>query len=276
MNVQEWNEEISDNGLKVEQLVKTEVEDDPEVKTESEGKNEGNAECVAEEEDIPEAGTTAEEGIQDQAVVEDGDAVFMGKCSVAEAVTGLPAPTEEDIRKAEEENKKDIKQRAEDKLKKEIEENKDGFCKVVISHLLERVKDDAGLADDILQPHKTWKKCHDYIYANARKQASGNCAAVQDDMVYEWAEDYYHKDDKELEEKKAADAKKAEHGKKKVIQRNAVSNVSAVKAPTVEKPKTEVKKESESVQKSEPKKEAHKSSKGEMEGQMDLFSFMNM
>lgn len=276
MDVQEWSEEQKESELQVEDITKTEVEDDPNVKTERDGENADGTECVEEEENITETCEAEEEGIKEQAIVEDGDAVFMGKCSAAEAVTGLPAPTEEDIRKAEEENKKDIKQRAEDKLKKELAEKIDSFGKIVLNHLIERVRDDAGLADDILQPHKTWKKCHDYIYENARKQASGNCAAVQDDLVYEWAEDYYHKDDKELEEKKAADAKKAEHGKKKVIQRNAVSKASAVKAPTAEKPKTEVKKESESVQKSEPRKEAHKSSKGEMEGQMDLFSFMNM
>ena len=35
------------------------------------------------------------------------------------------------------------------------------------------------------------KGCWDHITSNARKQAAGNCAAVPDDTVYEWAAGYY-------------------------------------------------------------------------------------
>ena len=58
-------------------------------------------------------------------------------------------------------------------------------------------------------------KCYQYINEQARKQAKGNSCAVRDDVVYEWAEDYYHKDDKAEEEEKTKAAKKAkEEGKK--------------------------------------------------------------
>ncbi len=43
------------------------------------------------------------------------------------------------------------------------------------------------------------------------KQRDGNCAAVRDDVVYEWAEDYFHLDDKAIEEKKK---KRRRNGKK--------------------------------------------------------------
>ena len=109
------------------------------------------------------------------------------------------------------------------------------------------------MAEDVAQDHKTWQKCFEYIYRQARQQAHGNCAAVRDDVVYEWAEDYYHKDDKAEEEKKA---KKAAEDKAK---KTATEKVSV--PPKAETPKAPPK----------PKKNPK-----EMDGQMDLFSMMGM
>lgn len=92
------------------------------------------------------------------------------------------------------------------KLKAEKEtENDPVFAEPILSYLMERVKSDYGLSEDILQEHKTWKKCFSYITEQAAKMKDkSNCVAVRDDVVYEWAEDYYHKDDKEEEKQKAA------------------------------------------------------------------------
>ena len=49
------------------------------------------------------------------------------------------------------------------------------------------------MAEDVMQEHKTWPRCWDYIYAKARKAPrKDNCATIEDRVVFEWAEDYYH------------------------------------------------------------------------------------
>ena len=53
-----------------------------------------------------------------------------------------------------------------------------------------------------MQEEKTWKKCFDYIVEQARKQSNGRSTAVEDRVVYEWAEDYYHKEEKQEPVKK--------------------------------------------------------------------------
>lgn len=61
------------------------------------------------------------------------------------------------------------------------------LCSHIIDHNL--VNDEN--ADKVLAEGKSLKGCWDYITSNARKQAAGNCAAVPDDTVYEWAAGYY-------------------------------------------------------------------------------------
>lgn len=147
--------------------------------------------------------------------------------------------------------------KAKEKLEKELKKAKDkAFAEPVIGHLLNRIAEDSGLAEDILQEHKTWEKCKSYLYDRARKMKSRNCAVVRDDTVYEWAEDYYRKDDKAEEEEKAR--KEAE--RKKKLEEEA----KARKEKATEKAKAEV----------QPKP-TEKPKKGEVEGQMSLFDMMN-
>lgn len=144
------------------------------------------------------------------------------------------------------------------KLQEELKKAKDKtFANPVIEHLIERCKESESLASDICQDHKTWEKCYKYIYEQARKQAKGNSCAVRDDVVYEWAEDYYHKDDKAEEEKKAKEA--AERKKKQ--------------AERAKKVKSEPQKTETPKPKEEPKPK--KNSK-DMDGQLDMFSMMGM
>ena len=151
-----------------------------------------------------------------------------------------------------------VKQMAKEKLEKEIKADEDKtFAEFILGYLLKRCEDNLGLAEDVVQKHKTWKKCLDYIYEQARKQATGNMAAVHDDVVCEWAEDYYHKDDKAEEEKKA---KEAAERKKKQEER-------AKKAKT-EPQKAEIPKPKE--------KSKSKKKNKDMDGQLDMFSMMGM
>lgn len=151
-----------------------------------------------------------------------------------------------------------VKQMAKEKLEKEMKAAKDKtFAEPVIEYLLKRCEEDLGLAQDVVQEHKTWEKCFDYVYEQARKQAKGNRAAVRDDVVYEWAEDYYHKDDKAEEEKKA---KEAAERKKKQEER-------------AKKTKSEPQKTETPKAKEEPKP---KKNSRDMDGQLDMFSIMGM
>ena len=121
------------------------------------------------------------------------------------------------------------KSHAEKKLKNELKKAKDkSFAEPVIEYLIKRCGEDEGLSQDVMQEHKTWEKCYDYIYSQAQKSAQkgARSCAVRDDIVCEWAEDYYHKDDKVEEERKA---KKAAESKKKAEERKAKSKEEAAK-----------------------------------------------
>lgn len=160
-----------------------------------------------------------------------------------------------------------VKQMAKKKLEKEMKADKDKtFAEPVIGYLLKRCEDDLGLAQDVVQEHKTWKKCFEYIYEQARKQATGNRAAVRDDVVYEWAEDYYHKDDKAEEAERAK--KEAEAKAKR--QKAAAKSKSAKPSADRNKAKVPIKEE-KSKEWPSPKKSGK-----DMEGQLDMFSMMGM
>lgn len=158
--------------------------------------------------------------------------------------------------------KEDVAENAKEKLKKELKDAKaKGFADPIISHLLKRCDEDKKLAQDIMQEHKTWKKCFDYIYALARNQKKENaaCAAVPADVVFGWVEEYYRKDDA-AEEKKKAEQKAAQQTKQK---------------PATAEKKADAKQESKGP---EPKKleKSHepKANKKGLNGQLSLFDIL--
>ena len=194
------------------------------------------------------------------------DMVPMGKVSLADIISGIPAPTKGEVEAAEAENAKPVKQKAKEKLeaekKKAAQKN---FADPVIDYLMKRCKEDQGLAEDVMQEGKTWNKCFSYIVEQARKQSNGRSTAVEDQVVYEWAEDYYHKDDKAEEDKKAKEA-----AKRKKKQDKKAKTDSEKKATS--KPATEPEKKTEAP-KSEPKP---KRNNKDMDGQLDIFSLLGM
>lgn len=165
-----------------------------------------------------------------------------------------------------------IKEQATKKLEKELGKAKDrSFAQPVIEYLIKRCEEDHGLSEDVIQEHKTWEKCYGYIYSQAQKSAQkgARSCAVRDDVVCEWAEDYYHKDDKAEEEKKAKEAderkkkeerRKKEDGQKKADRKN---------------PKQDMKKDGQAGEKTVEQPKPKKNPK-EMEGQIDMFSLMGM
>ena len=162
------------------------------------------------------------------------------------------------------------------KLQEELKKAKEKeFAEPVIEYLIERCKDSESLAADICQDHKTWEKCYQYIYESARKKLSGKSGPVRSDIVFEWAEDYYRKDDKAEEEKKAKEAaeKKKKEAEKKKEKAAEVKPKTTEKKPAKSEPAKPVEEKVQEVQK--PKPQPKKNNKN-MDGQMDLFSLMGM
>lgn len=83
------------------------------------------------------------------------------------------------------------------------------FAKPIINYLIKRIGEDEGLAEDVLKKQKSWEQCFKYIYEKARKEAVRNVAAIVEDTVYEWAEDYYRGTDKDIEKVAGKAGKKA-------------------------------------------------------------------
>lgn len=109
------------------------------------------------------------------------DTVPMGKASLADIVSGIPAPTKEEVEAAEAENAKPVKQKAREKLEAEKKKaTQKNFADPVITYLMKRCEEDQGLAEDVMQEGKTWNKCFGYIVEQARKQSNGRSAAVED------------------------------------------------------------------------------------------------
>ncbi len=178
---------------------------------------------------------------------------------------------------AKAENAKSVKERAKEKLEKEMKADKNkSFAEPVIGYLLKRCEEDAGLAQDVVQEHKSWDKCIRYLYNQAEKQIPKEDkkgivpVPVSKDAVFEWAEDYYHKDDKAEEEKKAKEAaerkKKEEERKKKAAEQKKADKKNPKKAAKKEKMTEE-----KPVKPPKPKKNTK-----EMDGQLDMFSMMGM
>ena len=226
----------------------------------------GKGDLVVEQtEEDPEAGEASQAGR-----VKEDESGGVSDVTVENAESEQEPPESTEGKGAGKQDGRPAKQRAEEKLKRELAAAKDkSFADPIIGYLLERCREDEGLAEDVAQDHKTWRKCFDYIYSQARKQAQGSCAAVRDDVVYEWAEDYYHKDDKAEEEKKAKKAAEA---------RAKRENSAAEKKTAKAKGNTDKTEKVSAPPKPEAPKAPPKPKKNgkEMDGQLDLFAMMGM
>lgn len=159
----------------------------------------------------------------------------------------------------------DLQSKAKQKLEQELKESTNkGFAEPIINYLQTRIRESDALASDICQDHKSCGRCLNYIYEKAREELSGENGAIRDDVVYEWAEDYYHKDDKaevekELKESKGK-AKKIEPIQKEKPKPNNLGS---------EKSDKEVKKDSKPASVGKKKNE-------NVDGQLDMFSLLGI
>lgn len=222
------------------------------------------------ETELPESKLEDESGNE----VKAEDTVYLGKASLAEILTGMADPTEEEIRAAEIENAKPVKQKAKEKLEAEKKKaTQKNFAESIIAYLLKRCEEDQGLAEDVMQEGKTWNKCFNYIVEQARKQSNDRSTAVEDRVVYEWAEDYYHKYEK-------PETAKKEKGKKPATTKK--TEAPAKKVTEIKKDIQETKDDSKVSEKPEKKDAASKQQKTEktstkssgLNGQMSLFDLL--
>ena len=220
------------------------------------------SETIGEQEEKPTEGKLeAQEGDESK----EEDTVPMGKASLADIVSGIPAPTKEEVEAAEAENAKPVKQKAREKLEAEKKKaTQKNFAEPIITYLMKRCEEDQGLAEDVMQEGKTWSKCFNYIVEQARKQSNGRSTAVEDRVVYEWAEDYYHKYEKPETAKKEKSKKPATTKKK--IKKDVRKTKDDSKVS--EKP---VKKDAASKQRKAEKSSTKSSG---LSGQMSLFDLL--
>lgn len=191
--------------------------------------------------------------------------------------------SKEEVEAAGAENAKPVKQKAREKLEAEKKKaTQKNFADPVITYLMKRCEEDQGLAEDVMQEGKTWNKCFSYIVEQARKQSNGRSTTVEDRVVYEWAEDYYHKDDKAEEDKKAKEAaeKKKKEKERKEKATTSKENKARADYDVARKSPTDNHKLSEAEiaamdRKETPKPKPKKNSK-DMDGQLDIFSLLGM
>ena len=77
------------------------------------------------------------------------------------------------------------------------------FKELIKAHLEQMAERDSAFAERYKLETKSLDECLKYITSEARKQASNNCAAIEDAVVYGWAVHYYQEDGIKVEKVKA-------------------------------------------------------------------------
>ncbi|XBX07653.1 Cas9 inhibitor AcrIIA9 family protein [Enterocloster clostridioformis] len=155
------------------------------------------------------------------------------------------------------------------------------FGDVVGQYLLQNCED-SGFSGRVLLNHKTLQRCIEYLMNKAQemvtdeegKRPQKNCVAVGEDMVYQWASEYYELDDAEEVSKAVQEAEK------KFLERNAPKSLTgkagkkSSSAKRIGKKKTasyELASQMEDSIKAVAEKKVLKEDKGQIEGQVSLF-----
>ena len=77
------------------------------------------------------------------------------------------------------------------------------FKELIKAHLEQMAERDSAFAERYKLETKSLDECLKYITSEARKQASNNCAAIEEAVVYGWAVHYYQEDNIKVEKVKA-------------------------------------------------------------------------
>lgn len=77
--------------------------------------------------------------------------------------------------------------------------NNNSFQDTIKAYLDKRAQEDSLFAVTYAKENKNIKDCCSYITSQAKKQQTGGCAAISDDVVFGWAVHYYDEDDIKVE-----------------------------------------------------------------------------
>ncbi len=79
----------------------------------------------------------------------------------------------------------------------------------ILAEMRRRADDGDELLNDALaNPDKNIKDCFRYVTSQARKKAVGNCAMIEDSVVYAWAHHYYIESRATIDKEMKAETKK--------------------------------------------------------------------
>lgn len=92
---------------------------------------------------------------------------------------------------------------------------------LILEEMKHRATTDPLLAKGLESADKSISECFRYVTAQARKEATGNCAMIEDNKVYGWAVHYY------IEPKEVIDKELAPKGGKKAVSDKAVKKIKA-------------------------------------------------
>lgn len=75
-----------------------------------------------------------------------------------------------------------------------LEGQKDKYLNIIVNHLMQHIE----MNEAFTNKEKNLKDMASYIKDKARKKATNNVAVIEDEVVFEWARDYFNKPNKEL------------------------------------------------------------------------------
>lgn len=93
-----------------------------------------------------------------------------------------------------------------ERLSEMIKGQKDKYLQIIVNHLMLQTE----MSEAFLNEEKNLKDMATYIKDLARKQATNNVAVIEDEVVFQWAKDYFNKSNEELGIKKIEEKNKTE------------------------------------------------------------------
>lgn len=85
-----------------------------------------------------------------------------------------------------------------ERLSEMIKGQKDKYLQIIVNHLMLQTE----MSEAFLNEEKDLKGMASYIQDLAKKQATNNVAVIEDEIVFNWAKDYFNKSNEELGIKK--------------------------------------------------------------------------
>lgn len=93
-----------------------------------------------------------------------------------------------------------------ERLSEMIKGQKDKYLQIIVNHLMLQTE----MSEAFLNEEKNLKDMATYIKDLAKKQATNNVAVIEDEVVFQWAKDYFNKPNEELGIKKIEAKNKTE------------------------------------------------------------------